>query len=301
MNKDLYTEITNRIIEQLEQGIIPWNKPWTGINTGAISHATGRPYSLLNQFLLYKPGEYITFNQCKKEGGRVKKGAKAKWIVFWKVMPKEKRDAAGDIVTDADGKPVIIGIPVLKYYNVFHIEDCEGIEPKYGQDQESVIIADPDENAENVFHEYIRRENISFEEVKSNDAYYSPALDLIHLPLRQQFEKTAEYYGTAFHEATHSTGHKSRLDRFGVGSSAAAFGSETYSKEELVAEIGSACILHELQLETESSMKNNAAYIQSWLKVLKNDKRMIVSAAARAEKAVKMILNIQDEPETDGE
>lgn len=111
----------------------------------------------------------------------------------------------------------------------------------------------------------------------------------------EQFEDAAGYYETAFHELTHSTGHKSLLNRFVDGASAAAFGSESYSKEELVAEIGACGILHELGLETEKSFRNNAAYIQSWLRALKNDKRLIVSAAGRAEKAIKLILGLDVE------
>lgn len=293
--KDLYSEISARIIEQLEQGIIPWKKPWSGVSSGAISHATGRPYSLLNQMLLMQPGEYITWNQCKQEGGSVKKGAKAKMVVFWKVQPREKKDAAGNIVTDADGKPVVEGVPVLRYFQVFHIDDCEGIKPKYNGP--SAVAADPDEAAEAAFTDYVRRENIRVISLITDEAYYSPSVDLIHLPIREQFTNTAEYYSTAFHEATHSTGHPTRLNRFERGAAAAAFGSESYSKEELVAEMGAACILHELGIETPSSFKNSAAYIQSWLRALKNDKRLIISAAARAEKAVKLILNINDKRE----
>lgn len=293
--KDLYSEISARIIEQLEQGIIPWKKPWSGVSSGAISHATGRPYSLLNQMLLMQPGEYITFNQCKQEGGSVKKGSKAKIVVFWKVQPREKKDAAGNIVTDAEGKPVVEGLPVLRYFQVFHIDDCEGIKPKYNK--LPAVAADPDETAEAAFLDYVRRENIRFESLIDDRAYYSPSRDLIHLPIREQFSNTAEYYSTAFHEATHSTGHPTRLNRFERGSAAAAFGSESYSKEELVAEIGAACILHELGIETPSTFKNSAAYIQSWLRALKNDKRLIISAAARAEKAAKLILNINEKQE----
>ncbi len=293
--KDLYSEISARIIEQLEQGIIPWKKPWSGVSSGAISHATGKPYSLLNQMLLEQPGEYVTWNQCKQEGGIVKKGSKAKIVVFWRVQTREKKDAAGNVVTDADGKPVIEGLPVLRYFQVFHIGDCEGIKPKYNK--LPAVAADPDEAAETAFLDYVRRENIRFESLIDDRAYYSPTIDLIHLPIREQFTNTAEYYSTAFHEATHSTGHPTRLNRFERGAAAAAFGSESYSKEELVAEMGAACILHELGIETPFSFKNSAAYIQSWLRALKDDKRLIISAAARAEKAVKMILNITDKRE----
>lgn len=297
--KDLYSEITNGIIEQLEQGVIPWKKPWTGVSSGAISHATGRAYSLLNQMLLSCPGEYVTFNQCKQEGGKVKKGAKSKIVVFWKVLPREKKDADGNIITNADGKPIIEGLPVLRYFQVFHIDDCEGIAPKW--ENKLPAVASPDERAENVLMDYVRRENIRLENVIGDKAYYSPSCDLIRLPIMEQFDSTAEYYSTAYHEATHSTGHATRLNRFTGDAAAAAFGSESYSKEELVAEIGSACCLHELGLETPSSFKNSAAYIQSWLRVLKDDKRMIISAAARAEKAVKLIFNITDGKQADVE
>lgn len=297
--KDLYTEITDSIIEQLEQGVIPWKKPWTGVTTGAISHATGRAYSLLNQMMLRRPGEYITFNQCKQEGGMVKKGAKSKIVVFWKVLQREKKDADGNTVTNADGKPIIEGLPVLRYFQVFHIDDCEGIAPKW--ENKLPAVAAPDERAENILTDYVCREGIRLENVIGDRAYYSPSRDYICLPLMGQFDSTGEYYGTAFHEATHSTGHATRLNRFESGIAAAAFGSESYSKEELVAEIGSACILHEIGMETPSTFKNSAAYIQSWLRVLKDDKRMIISAAARAEKAVKLILNVTDEKQADGE
>lgn len=289
--KDIYAEVTNRIIEELEKGVIPWEKPWAGITSGAISHSTGRPYSLLNQMLLGKPGEYITFNQCKQEGGKVKKGAKARMVVFWKVLPREKKDAAGNAVKDADGNAVIEGLPVLRYFQVFHLDDCEGIAPKWGEDR-PVATADPDERAEAVLMDYIQREGIKLVQNISDEAYYSPLADVIHLPLMEQFAQTAEYYSTAFHEATHSTGHSKRLNRLDTSLSA-RFGSEIYSKEELVAEIGAATILNELGMETQSSIRNSAAYVQSWLRALKNDKRMIVSAAARAEKAVKMILGVE--------
>ena len=299
--KDLYNEITTRIIEQLEQGIIPWRKPWAGVTDGAISHATGRAYSLLNQMLLGKPGEYITFNQCKQEGGMVKKGAKAKMVVFWKMLVRGKKDENGAPVLNDEGQPVPEYIPVLRYFQVFHIDDCTGIAAKYA-DRLPEKPADVNAAAEAALLDYVRRENISLITEISDKAYYSPARDLIHLPTLEQYENAADYYSTAFHEATHSTGHATRLNRFSGADACAAFGSESYSKEELVAEIGSACILNELGIETPATFKNSAAYIQSWLRVLKDDKRMIISAAARAEKAVKLILNISDDKQqADGE
>lgn len=285
---DIYTEITDRIIAEMEQGIIPWEKPWTGTSSGAIRHVGGRPYSLLNQMLLGKPGEYLTFDQAKKEGGSVKKGAKSKLVVFWKFIERAKVDTKGNVILDENGLPKSDSIPYLKYYRVFHIDDCEDIKPKWDKEVHNDI--QPIEAAQQVLDGYITREGIKLVHVKGNEAFYRPSTDEINLPLMEQFDTINGYYDTAFHESVHSTGHPKRLNRT-MASLSAAFGSEDYSKEELVAEIGACGILHELGLETEKTFRNNAAYIQSWLKALKNDKRMIVSAAGKAEKAINLIFN----------
>lgn len=293
---DIFAVVTDRIIAELESGIIPWNRPWTGVSEGAIRRSNGKPYSLINQLLLGKPGEYLTFKQCKDEGGKVKKGAKSKMVVFWKVLHREKKGASGNVIRDENGLPVDDPIPMLRYYNVFHIDDCDGIQPKYPAEH-LPATASPVERAEEIIAEYSGRAKLTIEYSKQNRAFYSPSRHLVSLPLMEQFEDTAGYYETAFHELTHSTGHKSLLNRFSENDGAAAFGSESYSKEELVAEIGACGILHELGLETTKSFRNNAAYIQSWLSALKNDKRLIVSAAGRAEKAIRLILGEQEDTE----
>lgn len=287
---DIYGAITERIIEELEKGIIPWEKPWTGTKDGAISYATGKPYSVLNQMLLGKPGEYLTFKQIQDAGGKIKKGAKSRMVVFWKFIQKEVSDGNGGIKRDSNGMPIIESIPFLRYYNVFHINDCEGIEPKHTKD---VPLADikPLDEAQKVLEGYWNREGIKVEHVKNSDrAFYRPSEDMIHLPMMGQFKSAEAYYDTAFHESVHSTGNAKRLNRLNTGLSA-AFGGEDYSKEELVAEIGACSIMHELGLETDKTFRNTAAYIQSWLRALKNDKRMIVSAAGKAEKAVDLIFD----------
>jgi len=285
MNK-IYEEVTDQIIAMLEQGQIPWRKPWAGTEAGAISYNTGKPYSLLNQILLQVPGEYITFNQCKEKGGSVKKGAKGKRVYFWKLYRKTETE------TDENGNEVEVTktIPVLKSFTVFNIEDCEGITPKW-QDKLPEVPAQPIEEAERVLTDYVTREGITLEnQLISGKAYYSPAFDKIVTPRIDQFESSAEYYSTAFHEAVHSTGHPKRLNRLTTGKSA-AFGGEDYSKEELCAEIGSACILHRMGIDTPESFRNSAAYVQGWLRALKDDKQLIIGAASRAEKAVAYIMN----------
>lgn len=274
---DVYAAVTDRIIAQLEQGIIPWQKPWTGVQSGAISGATGKPYSLLNQMLLGKSGEWYTWNQIQNLGGKVRKSEHSSMVVFWKQVPIKE--------TDPDtGKQEQKLVPMLRYFNVFHVSQCEGIEPKT-IDPEAFDPA-TDDTADAIIQGYLTRYGVTLEHIKGDEAFYSPAADRVQLPLREQFPNMAEYYSTAFHELTHSTGHRSRLDRL---SRRAFFGNEEYSKEELVAEIGAASLLNYVGIETESSFKNSAAYIQSWLRALRNDKKMIVTAAGAAGKAFEMI------------
>lgn len=284
MGIDVYQIVTDRIIGMLEQGTIPWDRPWTGAGRWAIKRSSGEPYSLLNQMLLGNPGEYLSYNEAKRLGGHVKKGAKAQIVVFWKMLDCPVT-AGGKPQIGKDGQPLTKSIPYLKYMNVFHIDDCEGIEPKHYDN--TLRPFNPIDKAEEIIAGYIGRNGPTLQHIQQGRAYYNPGEDVVVLPIKEQFKSEALYYGTAFHELTHSTGHKSRLDRIVAGSF--AFGDSTYSKEELVAEIGSASLLNLLGIETDGSVRNNAAYIQSWLKALRNDKKLIVSAASRAAKAVEMI------------
>lgn len=283
MSINVYELVTNRIIEQLENNIIPLEKPWSGTIDGAFNRVSKKPYSILNQMLLKYNGEYATFKQWQELGGHIRKAEKSEIIVFWKMYPiKEKQD---------DGTEIIKTIPLLKYINVFHISQVDGVEPLK---QKVTHDIEPIEKAEKILNDYWNRENITIEHVKGDKAFYSPMFDKIQLPLFEQFKQSEEYYSTAFHESVHSTMKTSRCnrqeDRKGK---VVSFGSEEYSKEELVAEVGSAQLMNIVGIETTKSFRNSTAYIQSWLKVLRNDNKFIVSASSKAEKAVNYILGNQ--------
>lgn len=285
---NVYQIVTDRIIEQMSKGVIPWQKPWHGAVDGAVSYETGRPYSFLNQCLLGKPGEWLTFNQIKKLGGKIKKGAKSGMVTFVKTYVKKGK---GEVIEGEDAKDEM-GF-VLRYYNVFHIDDCEGIPTKIKKEREQSDLK-PIELADKVANEYVDREDTLKLEVKlSNRAYYSPATDTVVVPQLDQYDVAEEFYSTLFHELVHSTGVSKRCDR-GLNKVSSKH-SDEYSREELVAEMGSAMILNQLGIDNEKAFKNSVAYVQSWLRELKNDNRMIVWAASRAEKAVKYIKGIKEE------
>lgn len=280
MAKSVYEMVTERIIEQLENNIVPWQKPWTGIRSGAYNRISKKPYSLLNQMLLQHEGEYATFKQWESLGGHVRKGEKSEIVVFWKIQPIEEEQE--------DGTKEVKQIPLLRYFNVFHISQVEGIEPL---PEEALNDIEPIEKAENVLRDYWSRENITVEHVAGDDAYYSPRRDIIRLPLFEQFTDANEYYSTAFHESVHSTMKETRCNRAeDRKGKLVAFGSEDYSKEELVAEIGSASLMNIIGIETNKSFRNSSAYIQGWLSKLRSDVKFIVSASSKAEKAVNYIL-----------
>ena len=176
---------------------------------------------------------------------------------------------------------------MLRYYQVFDIRDCDGIAPRF-PDREG-IKHEPSAEGEAVVGDFFGQPNAPHltRDQQSNRACYSPALDAITVPRIDQFDDLAEYYSTLFHEMVHSTGHPDRLARF---ASCAEYDPSGYAREELVAEIGAAALLHRIGLETPASFRNSTAYIQNWLQALKNDKRFIVSAAGKADKAVSFIL-----------
>ena len=281
---NVYEMVTDRIVEQMEKGVIPWRQPWVGGESLAISYESRKAYSFLNQLLLGKPGEWLTWNQIQKKDGKVRKGAKSRFCVFYQmVVNEETNPATGEVEKKS--------YPVLKWYKVFHIDDTEGIESKVEKVEANKEIK-PIEVAEEVIKGYLDREqDLKFINDRESDrAYYSPSLDEVVVPMISQYEIPEEYYSTTFHELTHSTMHEKRCNRKDENKTS-HFGNADYSREELVAELGAAMLCNRIGIENEKAFKNSASYIKGWLSALKNDPKMIVWAAGRSEKAAKYILN----------
>ncbi|AVB76078.1 zincin-like metallopeptidase domain-containing protein [Methanococcus maripaludis] len=275
VKKSVKDIITEKIINRLESGDIPWIKPW-GF-TPSVNYVTGKEYTGINRVSLEKGGEYLTFKQIDELGGKVKKGSKAEKVVFYKEYEKIERDP---------DDPDLMNIKdtfALRYYNVFHISDVEGIRSKLPEMPE--IKHNPIKNAEEIINNY----EIPVNEIELRKrATYDPITDKIEVPTRNQFKKIEGFYGTAFHEIGHSTGHETRLNRPEL-IKPCAFGSKNYSKEELTAEITASFLNNHCGI-FENNIENNAGYIQSWIKALKNDNNMILYASAKAEKALNYVL-----------
>ena len=273
---DVYELVTNRIIAQLEKGTVPWKIPWTqaGLPKNFVS---GRPYNGINVWLLaslgFEQNLFISFNQLKALGGNVKKGEKACPVVFWKWID-ETDEKTGEVKKKG----------LLRYYMVFALEQCEGI-PNDKKPTMEVYDHSPDTVSEQIIEEMPNCPKIS---VRGSVASYDSKKDVIKMPKRESFITSQHFYGTLFHELIHSTGHKSRLNRKGITEDV-LFGSKEYAMEELIAEMG-ASFLTSLVGFNEIVFDNQAAYIQNWLTVLKNDKRFIIFASGRAQTAVDYIM-----------
>lgn len=280
---DMYEVVTGRIIESLEAGVVPWHQPWKNIGGAARNLNSGRSYRGVNVILTamtslafgYSDNRWATFNGIKKAGGSVRKGEHGTKVILWK--PIEKKNAAGD-VTDK--------FLLLRGYTVFNVEQADfpnGV-PSDGT-QDDLEAHDENEVAEAVIADYTERCEVKLTR-GGNSAHYSKHTDTVALPIPEAFESADAEYGVAFHEFVHSTGHESRLGRE-LGN---AFGSDPYAMEELIAELGAAMIAGVVGLEdrTEAS----AAYIASWLRVFRDDKKFVITAAARAQRAADLILNV---------
>lgn len=274
----VYEIITQKIIDELEKGICPWKKSWNPLGLAPMNYESKRAYSGINQILLsgYDSPYFLTFNQIKKMGAKLKKGSKSANVVYYNFYEKEIIDEFDEIQIEQK--------VALKYYNVFNATDIEGIKFELPQ---KIILNEFEKNqiCENIINDYISNEgvNLSFD---LGEAYYNQKDDRVNMPSLERFFSLEEYYGTFFHELVHSTGHKKRLNR-NLGNF--FDGVDEYSKEELIAEIGSAFLSNLAGIEAKSSFENSVSYIANWLKVLKNDKSLIITAAANAQKAADLI------------
>lgn len=278
MKRDIYQEITNRIVHEMEKGRLPWERPWSKDDCAPVgtfgvpmNAATGRAYRGINICMLWAAAatmgsddlRFMTFKQAKAAGGNVIKGSKGFKIFFFKKLEIERENDKGDTIKAQ--------IPMLREFTVFHISQIDGL-TKAKQPQEIDLDAMPEdinELAEAVDCELI---------ISGDQAFYSPAYDRVNMPPIDSFKEQNGFRSVFYHELTHWTGHHTRMSReFG------ARGTDKYAREELVAELGAAFICAEFGIDYTT---NHAAYLQSWIKALKNDKRMIFQAASAAQKAV---------------
>ena len=275
MKNKVYEYVTDRITALLTQGTVPWHKPWkarTGLPRNFVSQ---KPYRGINVFLLiamsYESPLWLTFRQALQLGGSVRKGEKACPVVFWKQLKIEDK---------ASGEPQTI--PLLRYYHVFNVTQCDGL--KIGTEPvEAPVngIIKPEEIVANMPQPPVIKHGMT-------RAYYSPREDCVGLPPRERFERMEDYYSTIFHELVHSTGHEKRLKRATLAEHN-GFGSDPYCKEELIAEMGAVFLCGQAEI-SERTIDNSAAYINGWLERFRDDKMLIVQAAAQAQKATDFIL-----------
>lgn len=285
--RDLYQETTDAIVAALENGVSPWRRPWkeniaTAFTTdGRPRNAvSGRPYRGGNVPMLdlaamiggYDDPRWLTFKQARDLGGPVNKGEKGTLVTFWKFFKTEDKDT---------GKET--SIPMLRSFVVFNVAQCADTLklPELKLPNADVPLID---RCENTIRDMPKRPAIT----RTGDAaYYTPSRDTVTMPHIASFDSAEDWYHVAFHELAHATGHESRLNRSGV-TSGARFGSEVYSKEELVAEIASAMVGRAVGIDPV--IERNAAYCQSWAKRLKDDPKLFMQAAGMAQKAADAIL-----------
>jgi antirestriction protein ArdC len=282
MTKKIYELITKEIITELGKGSVPWDRPWTfGKHRNLRSK---KHYRGINQFLLnhraaqngFTSQWWMSYKQGKALGGQVRKGEKGQRIIFWNWTEKE--------IENENGETEKKRYAFLRYYTVFNLNQVDNIEAL----PEEKRTFTPLEQAENIVDNMLNPPALIH--AKQDRACYSPLRDSVTMPLREQFKSESGYYSVLFHELGHSTGHESRLNRPSVVDGS-YFGTEKYSKEELLAEMTAAFLMGDCGMIQETR-HNSAAYIQSWLKVLKNDNKFVVQAASTAQKAADYILGI---------
>jgi len=277
MKNFILDKITDGIIKDLENGIIAWDRPFN--NPEPKNYITGKNYNGFNRLILgispFKSSYWLTYNQARQLGGSIKSGSKGTPIVFYKISEYATEDSKGDLTVKT--------IPFIQYSTVFNFDQTNGLQSK------DIINNNikPIEEAEEIVKNYKTKPEIK----EGKQPCYIPNRDIIEIPKTNSFKSEAGYYSTLFHELAHSTGHQSRLNREEL-TKVASFGSEDYSKEELIAEFSSSFLCSKAGILKETR-KNNTAYIQSWLKALKNDKSQLITASSKAQKVYNYILNLE--------
>lgn len=282
---DVYQLVTDKLIEALEAGVIPWRKTWQNGYAQAMNYVSKRGYTGINALLTaltpYDSPYFLTFKQVKELGGSVKKGSKSIPLVFYKVS---YYDTEGNEISEevAKGMTKPNKKILLRYYRVFNAEDVTGIEfsPLATFHSPNNFIEEAD---------VLMKEMPNLPKVEIGPPSYTPGTDTIRVPKISQFDSAGYYYHTFFHELIHATGHSSRLDRPEV-MEIDVFGSSTYSQEELVAEIGAAYLCRFIGILETEMLENAASYIAHWLEKLKNDNRFVFRAARKAKEACQYIL-----------
>ncbi|MCW4012361.1 MAG: zincin-like metallopeptidase domain-containing protein [Candidatus Bathyarchaeota archaeon] len=291
MGNSVYEMVTNRIIELLEEGTVPWQKPWRS-SEGPRNLISKKPYRGINSILLncspFESDFYLTYNQAKERGGQVRKGEKSTIICFWKWI--DRKDSDDQETTD----PPTGKVPLLRYYLVFNVDQVDGIDPPEEKRVSNPFT--PIEQAEQIIRNMPQRPDIKH---AGNHAYYLPFTDQVKLPPKEAFKTPADYYKPCFHELGHSTGHANRVGRKGI-TEPTYFGTHCYSHEELVAEFTASMLCGVAGID-QSTIENSAAYIQSWLKVLRKDKKILVHAAAQAQKSADFILGKEVNSKAEGQ
>lgn len=288
---NVYAIVTDRIIQQLQKGIIPWRQTWS--NKGAICNLISKkPYNGFNSMLLaagaYSQPWFLTFKQCYALGGTIRSGEHGWPVIFWKRSYQLNDGSYSDGKTLTPAQRLTSQVSyLLRYYRVWNVTQCDGIDSHIPP--LSTVIHNPIQEAEAIIRGYKTSPPIKR---GGNQAFYSPNLDFVQMPVQDAFESSAAYYTVLFHELTHSTGHSKRLNRKEVANATIQFASCDYSKEELVAEMGACFLSNHAGILFESTIQNSASYIQSWISKLQNEPMMLVNASAKAQAAANYILNI---------
>jgi len=290
--QDVYQMITDIILDKLEHGSIPWKQSWNAQGPAA-NYLTKKPYRGINALLLNSPGfadpYFLTFKQTQQLGGKIKQGAKSLPVVYWQWFYYHKETAHRLTEEEAKALPnaEVERKALLRYYRVFNIQDTEGI--KFDLPPENTLILNDEDKLLKGFQPLSTMPKPVATRTESSTPFYHPKRDYINMPAMTAFQSTEAYFQVLYHELTHATGHRKRLNRRGI-SDPQHFGSWNYSQEELVAEMGASFLSNIMGLQTEAELTDAASYIQGWLKVLRHDKRFVIEAAQHAQKAVDYIL-----------